>query len=394
MINVRVATSNTRGFLINLFEHKFDNISFIYEKKNLYEVFGRTRGLLASVIKWRIFDLFGTFRIIKPEDLGEDAYFSYNRFLSTEKPYYVLLENPSALVNYCWNRPKHIIARKKLTNLFRNENMRIVCMSQACFSTFYNLYNIPRKIKLYQVYPLIPDDMSYSERDNKQNCSTKKIECLFISSDFNLKGGADLIEVFKRLNEHNAKIHLTCITRKESLTEYQFNIISKLCNIDIIEFNLNKEELNEYYKRACILLNPTRADSFSLVTLEAIKYGCAVIATDVYAIKEMAMDGYNGFVKQPLYRQWDSNGFPNKYYLKHKADILSSKIIDNELVEWMYKQLVDLENDRAKLLSLCNNSLALARGELFSENSVAQKWEDIINNSVGEYFGRNSNTEL
>lgn len=392
MINIKVATSNTRGFLVNLFEHHFENIHFIYEKKNLYEVFGKTRGILASVIKWRIFDYLGIFQVIKPDALDEDAYFSYNRFLSTDKPYFILLENPSALVNYCWNRPKHLIAQKKLAKLFNNENLRIVCMSQACFSTFYNLYIFPINVNICQIYPLIPDDMSYAEENNKQNCFADIVECLFISSDFNLKGGSDLIEVFEKLNAQNCNVHLTCITRNASLTEAQIDKISLLPNFDIVEFNLSKTELNEYYKKACILLNPTRADSFSLVTLEAIKYGCAVIATDLYAIREMAIDGYNGFVKQPINNQWDENGFPNKYYLKHKTDILSSKIIDHELVEWMYMHLVTLDNNRDKLLSLCNNSLSLARGDLFSENSVSQKWETLISESVGVKLGRNSNS--
>ena len=97
MIKVRVATSNTRGFLVNLFEHSFSRVIFLYEKKDLYEVFGKTRGLLANVIKWRIFDYLGIFQVIKPVDSEENAYFSYNRFLDTDKPYLVLLENPSAL---------------------------------------------------------------------------------------------------------------------------------------------------------------------------------------------------------------------------------------------------------------------------------------------------------
>ena len=383
MIKVRVATSNTRGFLVNLFEHSFSRVIFLYEKKDLYEVFGKTRGLLANVIKWRIFDYLGIFQVIKPVDSEENAYFSYNRFLDTDKPYLVLLENPSALVNYCWNRPKYCIARNKLKRLFNNEKLRIVCMSQACYSSITKLYQIPASTRIEQLYPLIPDDDCYGEQDNHSNCFAKIIECIYISSDFNMKGGNDLIEVFEKLHSKGAGVHLTCITRKESIKPEQLKLIEKLDNIELIEFSLSKEELNSYYKKSSILLNPTRADSFSLVTLEAIKYGCAVIATDVYAIREMVINDYNGYTKPPIHNQWDENGFPNPYYVKHQRTICGGELIDQELVDWMYEKIVYLEKNRNLLKQLCDNSIELARSDLFSEESIARKWGKLICEVVG-----------
>ncbi len=51
-----------------------------------------------------------------------------------------------------------------------------------------------------------------------------------------------------------------------------------------------------------IFINPTRQDSFSLVVLEAIKSGNVIISSDLYAIPEMVIDDYNGYLVGPKYR--------------------------------------------------------------------------------------------
>ena len=120
MIYVNVATSNIRGFLKNLFDYPFQKIKFVYENNTVYEVPKVTRKLLSKGIKLKVFDILGVYQIVDAESMKEDISFSYNRFLKTKKPYIILLENPSALVNYCWDRPKYRIARRKLKNCFQD----------------------------------------------------------------------------------------------------------------------------------------------------------------------------------------------------------------------------------------------------------------------------------
>lgn len=384
-IRIKVATNNTRGFLKNLFDYPFDDIDFVYEDNSVYEIPSKIRLFLAKIIRWRIFDYLGIFQIIKVKDYDCDMLFSYNRFLKTDKPYYIFLENPSALVNYCWDRPKHLIAKWKLKRLFNDNNLKgIICMSKACYSFFGNLYDAQKGLRCLQIYPLIEDDMSYGEMNILKKTSENTLECLFISSNFELKGGRDIIEVFKKISENGYNIHLNIITRKSSVQEEDFEIINSLNNIDFIEFSLSKNELNEYYKNASILLNPTRMDSFSLVTLEAIKYGCAIIATDVYAIKEMDQDGYNGFLTKSMFKIWNDDGSRNRIDERHPEKTVLSGAIDWKLVDWMYEKLCYLYENRNVLENLCNNSLHLARETDFSEKSIIQSWVNLIHNDISD----------
>ena len=379
---VEVATSNTRGFLKNLLDYKYENIVFKYNDSAVYEISNRTREFLAAAIKMPAFDYFGVFQVVKAIGSDCDVYFSYNRFLKTDKPYVILLENPSALVNYCWERPEHLITKVRLKRLFSDPNLKgIICMSKACYNHLSDLYTLPNHLQVYQIYPFLLDDDSYFPSNIIEKTHYSVIECLYISSDFNLKGGCDIIEVCKALEHKRLPVHVTCITKIDSIQQNQKNDITKLNNISIVEFNLSKEELDEYYKRASILLNPTRFDSFSLVTLEAMKYGCALIAIDVYAIREMVNDGVNGFLGKPMYKVWDEDGKLNKYIRNHKNSTVYSGKIDKHLVEWMIDKLEMLSADRVLLESMCTTSLTMSRNREFSEEAISKKWSSILGNA-------------
>ena len=94
MIRVKVVTVNNRGFIRNLFDYKYRDISFVYDQDSMYEIPSLIRKKMAEMIKWPIFDFLGIFKIIRNLEVKEDICFSYNRFLKTNKPYVILLENP------------------------------------------------------------------------------------------------------------------------------------------------------------------------------------------------------------------------------------------------------------------------------------------------------------
>lgn len=378
-IIIKVATSNTRGFLRNLLDYNYENIEFIYNKNAVYEISSKTRNFLATIIKWPIFDYFGVFQVVESKGFDCDMYFSYNRFLNADKPYVILLENPSALVNYCWERPDYIITKKRLTKLFAAPELKgIICMSKVCYSHLRDLYDIPNSLQVWQVYPFVLDDDDYSDLQIQKKAHSRVMECLYVSSEFNLKGGCDIIEVCRYFEKNNPSIHVTCITRQDSIHEKQNEIIKNLSNLDIVEFNLSKSELDEYYKKASVLLNPTRLDSFSLVTLEAMKYGCTLIATDVYAIKEMVDDGINGFLGNSMYTAWDEDGKLNKYIRKHMKETVCSGEIDENIVRWMIDKLEMLNANRDLLEQMCVSSFARSRNHEFSEKAISEEWSKIL----------------
>ncbi len=389
MIYVNVATSNIRGFLKNLFDYPFQKIKFVYENNTVYEVPKVTRKLLSKGIKLKVFDILGVYQIVDAESMKEDISFSYNRFLKTKKPYIILLENPSALVNYCWDRPKYRIARRKLKNCFQDTALyEIVCMSRACYDSLNHLYNfmdLSEVVNISQIYPLVIEDISFSQQDMKARCYCGTVECLFVSSDYLLKGGRDILFAFRELEKKNIPIHLTLITRLQSIPKEDFEEIQSMRTISFQEFNLSKKELDEYYKKAAVLVYPTRHDSYSLVVLEAIKYGEAVVGTDVYAIREMVHDGENGYLKSPMFCSWMENGLPDRSDVKYRKKYFYTGILDEALIEWMIEKLISLAENRDELYRMNCNSFRIARNEDFSQKEIIDKWEALISKAAKKH---------
>src|SRR5690606_6535115 len=156
-------------------------------------------------------------------------------------------------------------------------------LSKACYNTIDKFYEVPESIQVLQIYPLIYKNPYTTIESIKEKSHSKTLNCLYISSNFNLKGGREILESFKKIYdtaEHNIK--LTIITKKKSLDQETLKEIYKLKNTELLDFNLSKEDLNKIYSTNSILLNPSRQDSFSLVVLEAIKSGNTILSTDLY----------------------------------------------------------------------------------------------------------------
>lgn len=383
MIIVSVETKNIRGFLKELFNYSFSNISFLYEERKTYEKASKLKVLAHKLGKSWLFDFLGFFQIINVGDKKCDVCVSYNRFLNSNKPYIIILENPSALVNYSWKRLNKYMTKKRLERCFKDENLKaIVCLSNACKDTIRQFYNIPERIKIERIYPLIPEDYSISEDKIARKADEKVINCLFVSSQFELKGGRDIITAWSKVKDVDNRFKLSIITDKNTIREEDRKLIDEYSSIDLYDFNLSKKELYKMYADTQILLMPTRMDSFCLVVLEAMKYGCAMVGTNLYALKEMIIDNYNGYVKTPKYQYWNTDNTPNLYVIKNKKKTILSGYIDDDIVNLIVDSLEELEGNREKLRQFCVNSYKMATEKSFSEKSIANQWTRLIEESI------------
>jgi glycosyltransferase involved in cell wall biosynthesis len=383
MLNVKVITKS-RGFWIDLFEFKFRTIKFQYKSSGLFEVPSKTRFFLNRTINLRIFDSIGLFLRIKANGNDGDAYFSYNRFLKSDKPYFIGLENPTALVHYSDTRMKTLISKNRLRRCFSNPNLKgIVCLSKACYTTMGNFYNLPVNLSVQQIYPMVQENKSVNKQVISKKSKNEIINCLYVSSNFELKGGDDILESFSELRKNGYEnVHLTIITKIDKLTHRQLNIINNDSGINIHDFSFSKSELYEFYKNANILLNPTRMDSFSLVTLEAMKNGCTIVGTDIYAIKEMVQDGYNGYLTQPKYKYWNEDNMIDHYIKSNPDKTFNSKYVDENVVKFIYDKIVFLFNNRKILEEMSINSFEKSTTGEFANESIALKWQTLIE-SIG-----------
>lgn len=367
---IEVATS-IRDFLNNLFGHEFANIEFI-NRQHSSEITGLNKVLLRKIFESKLLDLIGFIQVHK-KTTSNDALITYNRFLSTDKPYYIICENPTALFHYRLGRNKGLLARRQIPAHLCDENLKgIVCISQACSTTFSRIHGVDCG-KVYQIYPMIPD-VNAAKGANTQD----KITCLFVSSTFELKSGCEIVEVASKL----PNVNFVLITRHSNIPEETKRKISSLKNIKLVEFSLSKEELAEYYLKSDILLHPTRQDSFALVVLEAMKFGLPVISTNVYAIPEMVQDGVNGYLTEPRYHFFDHYNMPNPAIWNHRKDTIYSKYIDENIIKFLLDKILLLDSNRELLKTMSDNSIKIAQDK-FGEHRIKEQWQNLITETLG-----------
>ena len=379
MKKIYVAT-RARGFLMRLFKKENPYFKFIYDDKKIYETNTKTRMFISRLAKSKIADHMGLIQRVKVRNKECDIVFSYNRFIHSEKDYVIYLENPLALVHYSTNRNKTWLSKMKLKKYFNDPHLKaIICLSKACYNTIHNFYSIPKTIKVDQIYPYIPANSLTNPITIKHKCQKKELKCLYIASNFKLKGGEDILLAFNKLKESGINnIKLTIITKKDSLDKNLEKKINSNFNIKLYDFSFNNEDLNELYNESCILLNPTRQDSFPLVLLEAMKSGNAIITTDLYAITEMVENNYNGYLTYPKYRFFNYDNIPNEAVWNNRNKTIYSDYIDINIVDFLYKKLTYLNENRDILESMALNSFNKSNSGEFSEDFIIRKWKDIF----------------
>ena len=133
----------------------------------------------------------------------------------------------------------------------------------------------------------------------------KPEECrfLFVGTQFEIKGGAALIEAFSRVYARNPQCHLDMVTHLPS--EFAQSV-SRCSGITVHEAKFNRDEIFErFMRRSDVLILPTYVESFGMVALEALSFGLALIATDVYALGELVEGDVNGVLLTPPVSIWD-----------------------------------------------------------------------------------------
>lgn len=220
---------------------------------------------------------------------------------------------------------------------------QIRCISQACHDTLSHELgeDVGKKAKVY--YPLLTD----LNQNHVPQLPGDIVKILYISTRFELKAGASVLRIMKALQAKGAKCHLTMVTYLPDEYESQ---LAELKNITYVKANLPRAELVNLYSTHDIFLHPTYDDSFGMVVWEALAHGQAIVAYDVYAIREMVIQNQNGFITRPPIANWDGI-MPTKYHtsnqkLKDAARHMDVSAYEKTLLEY-FEHLI--ENPRLLL---------------------------------------------
>ena len=144
----------------------------------------------------------------------------------------------------------------------------------------------------------------------------------------------------------------------------------------MLDFNLPYEELEKVYANTNILVHPSSDDSFGVTILEAMKGGCAVISSRLYAFPEMVEHEKNGLLIEPKYWMFTPDNIPNPSAWKHRKKRRLSAKKNQRYVQDIETSIKTLCEDRDKLLAYERHSLKLADTK-FGESTICEQWDQV-----------------
>jgi glycosyltransferase involved in cell wall biosynthesis len=242
---------------------------------------------------------------LRPKGLPSDAVVYVWGGVLASGPFIVDLDNPYALTGY--NISAMSLYRGLLKRFLQSSRcLEIRCLSQACKETLRILFGEAVAAKASIRYPKLPHFVDQASVKTGAEC-----RFLFVGTQFEIKGGAALVRAFRRVYQAVPTVHLDLVTHLPPGFSHE---IIDCSGITVHEARFSRQEIwDRFMRQADVLVHPTYVESFGMVVLEALAHGLAIIATDVYAIREMVNDGVNGALLKPPLSIWD--GFqPSKYY--------------------------------------------------------------------------------
>ncbi|EKD29119.1 MAG: glycosyl transferase, group 1 [uncultured bacterium] len=178
-----------------------------------------------------------------------------------------------------------------------------LCYSQWVANTLEKEYNMPKE-KIH----VVGSACKISE-NNLVDWTMRDKNVIFVSTDFERKGGYELIEIFKSVVKEHPDVKLTIIGN------IPINFKAKFQWLDL-KGPVEKKELIEIYKIGSILIHPTKYDPFPSVIMEAANFEIPAVASNICGIPEMIKDGKTGFL---------INEGNEKLFAKRISEILNNK---------------------------------------------------------------------
>jgi glycosyltransferase involved in cell wall biosynthesis len=266
--------------------------------------------------------------------------------------------------------------------MLRDNFLKLIFKSQAGARTLESYAKITDKRILDKVEVVYPCMREVEDRLIRYN--ENKINFMF-SGDFFLKGGANVVDAFERLQKKYSNIHLRICSLPDlriKNTELRQIYERKISSNPHITFGHvdRKQMLEEVLPDTDVFVSPTYQEAFGFAILEASAYGIPVISTNHFAIPEIIRHGHSGFLIETDHFKFIRNG---------KVCVL--KDIPEEFHVYMSNQVFHymdiLAKDGIARKEMGKNGLAIARTK-FSFEQRNKKMKKIYEDGLKCYASR------
>ena len=123
--------------------------------------------------------------------------------------------------------------------------------------------------------PTAPDPMKYDKKN-----------ILFVGIDWFRKGGPDLLEAFRIIQNKHPDATLTIVGASPNILQENVRVVGR------IPIN----EMGKYYEQASIFCLPTTQEPSAVAFIEAQSYGLPLVVTDIGAAPDFTANGENGYL--------------------------------------------------------------------------------------------------
>ncbi|MCW8914468.1 MAG: glycosyltransferase [Magnetovibrio sp.] len=260
----------------------------------------------------------------RPKQTPENATVYVWGGLITKGPFITDIDNPYA---FCAYNTLAVKLYRPIIRVFLESPrcLQIRCLSQACLDGVRREYGEVAAGKSIVAYPEMPPAVDSPISQSQGPC-----KFLFISTQFEIKGGAALLNAFEELSKTVPNVELHLVTHLPPAFQDR---VDAHPNIYVHEANLTRDEISQkFLSTHHVLVHPTYFDSFGMVVLEALAHGLPVITTDIYALPELVQDGKNGILCTPPLSIW-SGTKPSSLFSDTNKVRIAARLADTSAFE-------------------------------------------------------------
>ena len=215
-----------------------------------------------------------------------------------------------------------------------------------------------------------------------------KVRLLFVSSgnvhdmsNFDLKGGKEMVEAFRQLRQRYPSLEL--VVRCPLTPEWRRRL-QDMEGVYIYEKPLPEDEFQQIWRTADVFVQPTHITP-STAYLDALSYGLPVVTTDIWGNGELIEDGEVGFlVPKPRARRYTDGSVMLYHSPEHLKDWHT---LDREVVEGLVDRLARLIDDpelRGRMSVAARRDIAEGKHSLKRRNVALKEFLDRALEPVSE----------
>ncbi|KQT15517.1 hypothetical protein ASG31_14750 [Chryseobacterium sp. Leaf404] len=205
---------------------------------------------------------------------------------------------------------------------------------------------------------------------------TETLKFIFVGTQFHLKGGVEMVEVFRKFKKNHRLTltiissfktdhYVTRVTEKEALETKE--ALKKEDWIDLYE-NIPNEQVLELIKKSHVGILPTWSDTYGFSVLEMQAAGVPVITTDIRALPEINNENCGWMIHLPQNRMKQALYFTDeqkenlKTTLKNQLEEILKSIFANP-----EEMIIKSENSVKKITEMHNpNEVERKLKEIYS----------------------------